>query len=130
MASLFAARPPRRAGTYAERRAARKGVGQALPAPSGEKEPLRRAATLVDTMEMERAQPQWLPPASPQPAPAPPPRKSFFKRFATPIFFGLLDVEFSSDRELGGRKGVVEVNRLPYVVRPGPERHGCQANFQ
>src|SRR5918996_239523 len=41
-------------------------------------------------MEMERAQPQWLPPAAPAPAPAPPPQRSFFKRFATPIFFGLL----------------------------------------
>src|SRR5215210_7771772 len=41
-------------------------------------------------MEMERAQQPWLPPVSPQPAPAPPPRKSVFKRFATPIVFGLL----------------------------------------
>jgi Zn-dependent protease len=41
-------------------------------------------------MEMERTQPQWLPPAAPQPAPAPPPQKSLFKRFATPIFFGFL----------------------------------------
>jgi Zn-dependent protease len=41
-------------------------------------------------MEMERTQPQWLPPAAPQPAPAPPPQRSFFKRFATPIFFGIL----------------------------------------
>jgi Zn-dependent protease len=41
---------------------------------------------------MERAQPQWLPPASPQPAPAPPPQRSWFKRFATPIFFGVLAV--------------------------------------
>jgi Zn-dependent protease len=42
-------------------------------------------------MEMERTQPQWLPPAAPQPAPAPP-QRSLFKRFATPIFFGLLAV--------------------------------------
>jgi Zn-dependent protease len=41
-------------------------------------------------MEMERTQPQWLPPAAPAPAPAPPPQRSFFKRFATPIFFGIL----------------------------------------
>ena len=41
-------------------------------------------------MEMERTQPQWLPPAPPQPAPAPPPQKSLFKRFATPIFFGFV----------------------------------------
>jgi hypothetical protein len=41
-------------------------------------------------MEMERTQQQWLPPLSPQPAPAPPPQRSFFKRFATPIFFGIL----------------------------------------
>jgi Zn-dependent protease len=58
----------------------------------GEKEPLILAATLVDTMEMDRAQQQWLPPASPAPAPAPPPRRSVFKRFATPIFFGVLAV--------------------------------------
>src|SRR5688500_18085147 len=43
-------------------------------------------------MEMERSQPQWLPPAAPAPAPAPPPQRSFFKRFATPIFFGFLAV--------------------------------------
>jgi Zn-dependent protease len=41
-------------------------------------------------MEMERTQQQWLPPAAPAPAPAPPPQRSFFKRFATPIFFGIL----------------------------------------
>ena len=45
-------------------------------------------------MEMDRSQTQWLPPAAyepaPAPAPAPPPQRSFFKRFATPIFFGLL----------------------------------------
>src|SRR5215203_1438021 len=41
-------------------------------------------------MEMDRTQPQWLPPAASQPAPAPPPQRSFFKRFATPIFLGLL----------------------------------------
>jgi Zn-dependent protease len=43
-------------------------------------------------MEMDRAQQQWLPPASPAPAPATPPRRSVFKRFATPIFFGVLAV--------------------------------------
>ena len=45
-------------------------------------------------MEMDRSQSQWLPPAAyepaPAPTPAPPPQRSFFKRFATPIFFGLL----------------------------------------
>jgi Zn-dependent protease len=44
-------------------------------------------------MEMDRSQTQWLPPAyepAPAPTPAPPPQRSFFKRFATPIFFGLL----------------------------------------
>ena len=44
-------------------------------------------------MEMDRTQPQWLPPPQrrrPAPAPAPPPQRSLFKRFATPIFFGLL----------------------------------------
>jgi Zn-dependent protease len=41
-------------------------------------------------MEMDRTQPQWLPPLAPQPAPAPPPRRSLFKRLATPIFFGIL----------------------------------------
>src|SRR5215208_5881827 len=68
------------------------GVGPVVPASSAEKDPLRPAATLVDTMEMDRAQQQWLPPASPAPAPAPPPRRSVFKRFATPIFFGVLAV--------------------------------------
>src|SRR5215213_9342307 len=42
------------------------------------------------TMDVERTQPQWLPPAAPAPAPAPPPQRSWFKRFTTPIFFGLL----------------------------------------
>jgi Zn-dependent protease len=46
------------------------------------------------TMEMDRTQTQWLPPAAyepaPSPAPAPPPRRSWFKRYATPIFFGIL----------------------------------------
>lgn len=42
-------------------------------------------------MEMEHTQSQWLPP-QPAPAPAPPPQRSFFKRFATPIFFGVLAV--------------------------------------
>ena len=46
------------------------------------------------TMEMDRTQTQWLPPAAyepaPAPAPAPPPRRSWFKRYATPIFFGIL----------------------------------------
>ena len=46
------------------------------------------------TMEMDRTQTQWLPPAAyepaPAPAPAPPPRRSWFKRYATPIFFGVL----------------------------------------
>src|SRR5215211_1431750 len=49
MASLFAARPPRLAGTYAEHHARRKRVGPDVPAPSGEKDPLGPAATLVDT---------------------------------------------------------------------------------
>ncbi|MBA3407495.1 MAG: site-2 protease family protein, partial [Solirubrobacterales bacterium] len=45
---------------------------------------------------MDRTQTQWLPPAAyeappgPAPAPAPPPQRSWFKRFATPIFFGIL----------------------------------------
>src|SRR3990170_2107278 len=46
------------------------------------------------TMEMDRTQTQWLPPAAyepaPAPAPAPPPRRSWFKRYATPVFFGIL----------------------------------------
>ena len=46
------------------------------------------------TMEMDRTQTQWLPPAAyepaPAPAPAPPPRRSWFQRFATPIFFAVL----------------------------------------
>jgi len=47
-------------------------------------------------MAMDRTQTQWLPPAAyeappgPAPAPAPPPQRSWFKRFATPIFFGIL----------------------------------------
>jgi Zn-dependent protease len=45
-------------------------------------------------MDMDRNQSQWLPPVAfepaPAPAPAPPPQRSLFKRFATPIFFGLL----------------------------------------
>jgi len=44
-------------------------------------------------MDMDRTQPQWLPPAAYEPAPAPappPPQRSLFKRFATPIFFGIL----------------------------------------
>jgi Zn-dependent protease len=45
-------------------------------------------------MEMDRSQTQWLPPGAyepaPAPAPAPPPQRSLLKRFATPIFFGLL----------------------------------------
>src|ERR687897_486188 len=45
-------------------------------------------------MKMERSQPQWLPPVAPAPeparAPAPRPQRSLFKRFATPIFFGIL----------------------------------------
>src|SRR5215204_1005229 len=90
MASLFAARPPRLAGTYAARRTRRKGVRQGLPASSVEKEPLRHAATLDGTMEMERAQQQWLPPVAPAPAPVPPPQRSLFRRLVTPIFFGIL----------------------------------------
>jgi Zn-dependent protease len=49
-------------------------------------------------MDMDRRQSQWLPPAAyeplpaPAPAPAPPPQRSWFKRFATPIFFGFLAV--------------------------------------
>src|SRR5215217_6450943 len=45
-----------------------------------------------DTMEMDRTQPQWLPPVAPEPAPAPPPQRSGWKRFTTPIFLGLLAV--------------------------------------
>jgi Zn-dependent protease len=45
-------------------------------------------------MEVDRTQQPWLPPAAPAPvpapAPAPPPQRSLLKRFATPIFFGLL----------------------------------------
>jgi Zn-dependent protease len=42
-------------------------------------------------MEMDRSQPQWLPPAAYEPAPPPaPPKRTGFKRFATPIFFGFL----------------------------------------
>jgi Zn-dependent protease len=43
-------------------------------------------------MEMDRPQSQWLPPVAyePAPAPAPPPRRSGIKRFATPIFFAFL----------------------------------------
>jgi Zn-dependent protease len=46
-------------------------------------------------MDMDRSQPQWLPPAyepaPPPPTPAPPPpRRAGIKRFTTPIFFGLL----------------------------------------
>ena len=47
-------------------------------------------------MAMDRTQTQWQPPAAyeappgPAPAPAPPPQRSWFKRFATPIFFGIL----------------------------------------
>jgi len=41
-------------------------------------------------MDSERTQTQWLPPGAYQPAPAPPPQRSWFKRFATPIFFGVL----------------------------------------
>jgi Zn-dependent protease len=45
-------------------------------------------------MEVDRSQQQWLPPTvpapAPGPAPAPPPQRSLLKRFATPIFFGLL----------------------------------------
>jgi Zn-dependent protease len=49
-------------------------------------------------MDMDRSQSQWLPPAAyepistPAPTPAPPPQRSGFKRFATPIFFGVLAV--------------------------------------
>src|SRR5215212_2135678 len=43
-------------------------------------------------MEMDRTQPQWLPPVAPQPAPAPPPQRSGWNRFTTPIFFGFLAV--------------------------------------
>ena len=43
-------------------------------------------------MEMDRTQTQWLPPSglAPAPAPAPPPKRTGIKRFATPIFFGIL----------------------------------------
>src|SRR5215212_2228972 len=41
-------------------------------------------------MEMDRTQPQWLPPVAPQPAPAPPPQRSGWNRFTTPIFFAIL----------------------------------------
>jgi Zn-dependent protease len=45
-------------------------------------------------MEMDRTQSPWLPPAAyqPAPAPAPPPkpRRTGLKRFATPIFLGIL----------------------------------------
>jgi Zn-dependent protease len=41
-------------------------------------------------MEMQGTQSQWLPPAAPQPAPAPPPQRSFFKRYTSPILVGLL----------------------------------------
>ena len=42
-------------------------------------------------MSIDRTQSQWLPPAAYEPAPAPPPpQRSWFKRFATPIFFGIL----------------------------------------
>ena len=45
---------------------------------------------------MDRSQPQWLPPLSPQPVPEPPrpapppPRRTGLKRFTAPLFFGLL----------------------------------------
>ena len=46
-------------------------------------------------MSIDRTQSQWLPPAAYEPAPAPtpappPPQRSWFRRFATPIFFGIL----------------------------------------
>ncbi len=42
-------------------------------------------------MDMDRTQTQWLPPAAyEQPVQAPPPRRSWLKRFGTPIFFGIL----------------------------------------
>jgi Zn-dependent protease len=41
-------------------------------------------------MEIDRAQPQWLPPAPPAPTPVPPPRRSGLRRFSTTIFFGVL----------------------------------------
>src|SRR3954466_7094840 len=50
-------------------------------------------------MDMNRPQSSWLPPGSyqpapvpPAPAPAPPPPRSGFRRFATPIFLGLVAV--------------------------------------
>src|SRR5215204_4138291 len=44
-------------------------------------------------MDMDRTQTPWLPPTAYEPAPAPappPPQRSLLKRFATPIFFGIL----------------------------------------
>ena len=71
MASLSAARPPRLGETYAVERRAAQGDATGRSRTLREKSPLTRAATLVHSMDMDRPQTQWLPPAAYQPAPEP-----------------------------------------------------------
>ena len=75
----------------------RKGAARAIPHPPGKGAVKPRCHT-GRQMTMDRSRTQWLPPTAyepapaPAPAPAPPPKpqRTGWRRFGTPIFFGLL----------------------------------------